>query len=186
MRDGSPVDLESILARGGLGRIQLLSHCVKSITLEPMFLVLAGEYAFRPTIVGAIALYDVFCATNGDAVVKAPSTPPPHDLRLSAAIANLRLYSQQSQSTDTESDIPVRTVAPSRNLFDNLVVAVRNDADGPVAALARHYDPGLSPVENLPGGTMTAGQRRFIEMIWRPRLRPRLVDAGFWQISTIE
>ncbi len=47
------------------------------------------------------------------------------------------------------------------------------------------YDPALEPVENLPGGKMTAGQRMFVERVWRPKLRPHLVQAGFLRVASI-
>ena len=33
---------------------------------------------------------------------------------------------------------------------------------------------------------MTQAQRHFVENVWKPQIRPRLVDAGFWQMQTIE
>jgi hypothetical protein len=32
---------------------------------------------------------------------------------------------------------------------------------------------------------MTAGQKAFVENVWRPRVRPALVAAGFWRVATI-
>jgi hypothetical protein len=63
---------------------------------------------------------------------------------------------------------------------------VRNDPAGRFAELGRQYDPRLAPQQNLPGGKMGAAQRHFVEHIWRPVARPRLLAAGFWQIANIE
>lgn len=52
--------------------------------------------------------------------------------------------------------------------------------------LASRYDPELEPEMNLPGGKLNAGQRYFVDKVWRPLARPRLVAAGFWQIATID
>jgi hypothetical protein len=186
MSSRSSSDLEAILRAGGAGRVALLKHCVKSVTMEPLFLFLVGEYATKPTATAALALYDVFCAPQAFASVKAASALPPRDLRLPAAIAALRRQVDSLASQPTESEALRPVVIPSRDIFDGVVAAIRNDPDGPLVALANRYDPQLDPFENLPGRRMTAGQRHFVDMIWRPRLRPRLVNAGFWPVATID
>jgi hypothetical protein len=40
-------------------------------------------------------------------------------------------------------------------------------------------------MENLPGGRLSAGQRAFVETVWRPRVRPQLVAAGFWRAANL-
>jgi hypothetical protein len=180
------VDLDAILRAGGAHRVALFQHCVKSVTMEPMFLFLAQEYASRATRAGALALYDAFCAPNAVAKITAPGALPPDSLRLAAAIGAIRRESDQQQSAIADPELPVRSTAIDRHLFNDVAAAIRDDRHGPLAALAARYDPQLSPVENLPGGTLNGGQRHFVDMIWRPRLRPRLVASGFWQISTID
>ena len=73
-----------------------------------------------------------------------------------------------------------------RGLFDRVVDAVTHDGAGPWARLALYYNPALEPSENLPGKAMTHSQRHFVENVWKPRIRPCLVAAGFWQMQTIE
>jgi hypothetical protein len=74
---------------------------------------------------------------------------------------------------------------PSAHLFDSVVSHLRGLEGGTMARIARDYDPERTPLENLPGGTMNASQRFFVDNVWRPRLRPRLVAAGFWRIATV-
>jgi len=71
-------------------------------------------------------------------------------------------------------------------LFDPIARSVQNDAEGAFARLELRFNPQLSPHENLPGGRMNAGQRYFVEKIWQPVVRRRLVTAGFWRIANIE
>jgi hypothetical protein len=56
---------------------------------------------------------------------------------------------------------------------------------GALRAVGELYDPSLTPHENLPGGRMTPGQKAFVERVWVPRVRPRLVAAGFRRIADI-
>jgi hypothetical protein len=180
-------DIAELLSCGGEGRIALLRYCVMSITPEPVFLFLVQEYRFRPTHRAALALYDVFCAPAAAARVRSPTALPPRDLRLSAAISAIRRQWAELQSpAQPEDGIPVSTTVPHRDLFDRLAAALQQDPDGPLARVARLYDPGRTPHQNLPGGTMNAAQKHFVERVWRPVARPALVVAGFWQIGNIE
>jgi hypothetical protein len=75
--------------------------------------------------------------------------------------------------------------APGRELFDVVVAFLRAEADGVLQRVARTFDPTLSPAENLPGGKMSQAQRTFVDNVWRPRVRPALVAAGFWRVGTV-
>ena len=78
------------------------------------------------------------------------------------------------------------TVAiPAKYLFDAVIAAVTSDVREVVRRIRETYDPALEPLENLPGGKMTAGQRMFVERVWRPQLRPYLVQAGFTRVASI-
>ena len=179
-------DLDELMTRGGVGRVKLLQFCVRSVTMEPLFVYLVSEYRWRPTHVAALALYDVFCAPGALARVKALAALPPRELRLSAAVAPLRRQFDYLRSPPADDDSGMSITTPYRNMYDNVVSALRDDPDGPLAEVVRRYDPDLDPTENLPGGRMNAGQRHFVDNIWKPLIRPQLVGAGFWQVGSIE
>ena len=181
------MDVAEILTRGGAPRIGLLRYCAMSVTMEPVFVFLTQEYRLRPTHVGALALYDVFCAPEAPARIKAGDALPPRNLPLVAAIQSIRgqwAYLQGAGQPREEAGVSITT--PYRNLFDPIARSVQNDAEGAFARLELRFNPQLSPQENLLGGKMNAGQRYFVEKIWRPVVRPRLVAAGFWHIANIE
>ena len=187
MSNATRHDITQILTRGGAPRIALLRYCVMSVTTEPMFVFLTQEYRLRPTHLGALALYDVFCAPDAPARIKAGNALPPRNLVLLAAIRSIRQQWDQLQGAgEVREDASVSITTPYRNLFDPIAHWVQGDAEGPFACLELHFDPQLSPQENLPGGKMNAGQRHFMEKVWQPVVRPRLVAAGFWHIANIE
>jgi len=148
---------------------------------------LTQEYRARPTHVGALALYDVFCVTNAPARIQALEALPPRNLRLEAAMRSIREQVACLDTAEAENQAPtVSITTPHRNLFDLVAETIRNDPRGRFAQVCSRYDPALAPHENLPNGRMSAVQRSFLEKIWRPLARPRLVAAGFWQIANIE
>jgi hypothetical protein len=182
-----PLCLEQFLASGGRGRIDLLRHCVLSITMEPIFVFLVSEYRQRPTHAGALTLFDVFCAPGAPCRLRADPVLPPRELVLAASIRALRAQWLQLQSARPPApEDAVAITMPMRGLFDSVVRSVMNDPDAPYTRLACRYDPALTPAENLPDGRMTQAQRLFVENTWKPVVRPRLVAAGFWQLQTIE
>lgn len=179
--------IDEILAAGGERRIALLQFCVMSVTMEPLFVFLARAYCLRPTHIGALALYDVFCAADAPARIRALHVLPPRHLRLLSDIQIIRSQWAQMRSDevpDEGSSVPI--TVPHRHLFDFVTEALRNDPDGHYARLSRAFDPERTPQQNLSGGRINDGQRRFREKIWVPVARPRLVAAGFWQIGAIE
>ena len=182
------ISIDDTLARGGAERIALLRYCVMSVTMEPVFLMLVQEYRYRPTLDGALALYDMFCALNAPARLGAYALLPPRELTVGAAIEHIRSDWNAMRTPVADSDADEHRATPStpaRGLFDAIVRGVRADPDGRLAALRAAYDPTLTPQENLPGGRMTPGQRQFVEGVWTPIVRPRLTAAGFWQMTTI-
>jgi hypothetical protein len=181
------VDIAEILTRGGAPRIALLRYCVMAVTMEPVFVFLTQEYRLRPTHAAALALYDVFCAPDAPARIKARAALPPRNLALVAAIRGIRQQWDYLQGAGPlREDAGVSITTPYRNLFDPIARSVQSDAEGAFARLELSFDPELSPQENLPGGRMNAGQRHFVEKLWQPLVRPRLVAAGFWRIANIE
>ena len=182
------INLDDTLARGGAERLEFLRYCVLSISMEPLFVFLAGEYRLRATHAGALALYDVFCAGDAPARLPAYELLPPRELALAAEIARVRdrwLAAQAPRAPDEEEESRSVAAWPSRALFDALVNGVRADTHKRLAAITASYDPQLTPHENLPGGTLSASQRQFVDRVWTPIVRPRLSAAGFWQVSTI-
>ena len=180
------VDITEILERGGAPRHAFLRYCVLSMNMEPMFVFLAQEYRLRPGHAAALALFDVFCARQASARLRAYELLPPRELLVEAAIAGIRAQWTQMQSPEPPDEASaIRLATPSRNLFDAIVRGVLQDANGPLARVSSTYDPALTPEENLPGGKMSEGQRHFVENVWHPIVKPRLVAAGFWQIATV-
>lgn len=182
-----PVDINRILAAGDKQRIALLRLCVMSVHMEPVFVFLTQEYRLRPTHDAALALYDVFCAPDAPARIQARDMLAPRDLRLLAVIRSIRQQRDQMmqpEQDEPESGIPITT--PHRHLFDGIARAVQDDPGGSYARLGAQFDPQLSPEQHLPGGSMSAAQRHFVNYVWRPLARPRLVEAGFWRIAVIE
>jgi len=164
----------------------LLRYCVISTRIEPLFFFLTDEYRLRPTHAAALALYDVFCAQTAPARLGTYELLPPRELTVSAAIARIREEWQQFHAPQVcEPPEPIDVRTPSRNLFDRIARGVRDDPAGRWARVSSDFDPRLTPQENLPGATMSAGQRHFVENVWHPVAKPRLVTAGFWQVATI-
>jgi hypothetical protein len=183
-----PADINRILSSGGNPRIALLQLCVMSVQMEPVFVFLTQEYRLRPTRDAALALHDVFCAPDAPAKIQLRGVPAPMDVSFISYIRSIRQQRDQlmqpQQDDEAGSGIPI--TAPHLHLFDNIARAVQDDPDGSYARLGKQYDPQLAPAQHLPGGRMNAGQRHFVNNVWRPIARPRLVEAGFWRIAVIE
>src|SRR5690606_29967459 len=79
---------------------------------------------------------------------------------------------------------PPGILAASRQ-FDQLVARLSATPGSPLADAGRAYDPALSPAENLPGGRMSPAARAFVDNVWRPRVAPVLVHAGFRHASNL-
>ena len=179
-------DLWKILERGGAERVALLRYCVLSVSMEPLFVFLVREYRHRPGHAAALALFDLFCAQQAPARLRAYELLPPRELRLQAAIAVVRAQCEQLHSTETPSEEVALPIAiPSRALFDSVERGVLQDASGRIAHLRRAYHPDRAPEQNLPGGRMSEGQRHFVDRVWQPVIKPRLVAAGFWRVATV-
>lgn len=74
---------------------------------------------------------------------------------------------------------------PANYLFDAVVTDLRLVTAAKLAEKQEQYDPGKTPTENLPGGAMNEAQRRFVDQIWVPKIRPYLVSAGFRSIASV-
>jgi hypothetical protein len=187
MQSGSTVDVTDILVKGGERRVALLRYCVMSVTVEPMFVFLTQEYRLRPTHIAALSLYDVFCAPDAPARVRALDLLPPRNLSLVMATEAIRQQWAWLQRPEQPEEGPTVSITmPHRNLFDPLAHSLQKNPDGHFLQLGSRYDPLLSAQQNLPGGKLNAAQRHFVDNVWRPVARPRLVAAGFWQVANIE
>ncbi|MCA9139179.1 MAG: hypothetical protein KDB00_20540 [Planctomycetales bacterium] len=191
-----------VFARGGRELIDLLSHCVLSVNTDALFLYLVREYQLHPQATRAIALYDVFCGAQAPARISDTSLIAPRDVRLQnnineirAAIVAVEAFRESQQpdvlSEEPNPESPEETdrrpptiPLPPHYLFDPVANQLAG-VSGKLVHLETHYDPTLSPLENLPGGELNAGQRAFVENVWTPRVRPYLVSAGFWRIATV-
>ena len=183
------IHLDAVLQRGGKGLLELMHYCVMSVQPEPLFVWLVREYRQEGAGGRALALYDVFCARRSSA---RPGGADPRAVRLALAQAIDAIRRQAAWAAEPpapvgedEAPSPRFVSLPPAHLFDAAAAHLLGDADGPLARIAHDYDPERTPLENLAGGKMNASQRFFVENVWRPRLRPQLVAAGFWRIATV-
>lgn len=181
------VDVWATLRAGGREALRLLEFSVISIQLEPVFGYLVAEYRNQATAQRAVALYDVFCAGNAPARIHAASVLPPQDHRLLQDIQRIRDNLEQVEAYDAtqSAEHPQVVAIPPKYLFDRIRALVESPEHEVVRRIQETYDPELEPVANLPGGKLTAGQRQFVDFVWRPRIRPCLVQAGFPRVATI-
>jgi hypothetical protein len=161
--------------------------------------MLAREYRIGPTVRGAFALHDAFCRPFAPARINADVVLAPIDLRLDHLIQNLHRQVNAFEAAKNTLPSPdmielgqeqkARRLPPLPSpvifLFDHVVAHLRENHDGPLHAAARRFDPFLEPIENIPGGKLNVGQRAFLENVWRPRVRPQLVAAGFWKAANL-
>ena len=132
-----------------------------------------------------MALYDIFCAPQAPARLSLPEVIPPLDLAIAAAIRPLKIHWTQVQAAQiatSPSRLPL--TLPPKYLFDGIASHVEKNASA-MRKIKRRYKPHRTPVENLPGGKMTSAQRVFVDKVWQPNIRPRLVTAGFQRVATI-
>ncbi len=185
-------DLLAIFQRGGVDAISLMQYCVRSINLDPLFIALVREYQLRPSHQALLALYDCFCAPQAPCRLSLAEVLATHELRMKEQVAFVRAEWQQLQTppaplAEGESEPPrQRSTVPYRSIFDALLPALQQHEAGGWQRAQRSYNPQLSPNQNLPGGDMSMVQRHFVARVWQPVVRPRLVAAGFWRLSTVE
>ena len=181
-----PVELSGLFARGGSELIAFLDYCVFSVQMTPVFAFLADDFANIPTAARALALYDAFCAAGAPARLKSHAVLTPRDLRLDQPMRDLRrLWLASRQPRATKDDPVVPAPLPPRFLFQFILDHLNDDLESDLHVAVRSFDPSLSPAANLPGGRMSEGQRAFVDGVWRPRVRPALLGAGFWRIANI-
>lgn len=189
---GEESRIDALLGAGGVERVNLLRYAVRSVTMEVMMHFLVREYRFHPTLRGALALYDVFCAPRSPARLPAAEAVPARWLPLGARIEGLRgreqAFDQAAEAIrggGEDTPLPPPPL-PDRALYDEMVRSMWTDPGGALQRVEREYDSSRMPDENLPGGRLSPAQRNFVDRVWRPEVRPHLVDAGFWQLSSID
>jgi hypothetical protein len=168
------IDLEKVFTGGGKDLIDVLNYCIRSVQMDAVFVFLVEEYRLAPTAAMAVAVYDMFVGVEAPARIDGGELLPPRDLGLEQLIRKLRPGSEA-----------ISKAAPGKFIFDSLSKYVQTNRRGAIAKIKRRYNPKLGANENLPGGKMTAGQRRFVEQVWQSRMRPVLVRAGFRRIANI-
>jgi hypothetical protein len=173
------IDLEQVFAGGGKELIDVLNYCVRGVQIDPVFLFLVQEYRLAPTASRAIALYDMFIGLDAPARIAAGDLLPPRELGLQRLIEGWRPAKQAAIAPANSNS------GPGKFIFDSLSAYVGTNPRGAVAKIRRRYNPKRGPNDNLPGGKMTPGQRRFVDQVWHPRVRPALVRAGFRRIANI-
>ena len=164
------LDIQKLCARQGPRTIAFLDYCVRSVQMDPLFTYLARDYQLLPSAAKAIALYHAFCAPNAPARISVQDLLPPFNQYLFMEVSRL------------QNSSPPRL--PPKSLFDALLTAVETRSAS-LKSIRRNYRVRKTAMQNLPDGKMSSGQRFFVEKVWQPNLRPRLVNAGFWRIRTI-
>lgn len=178
-----PINIDAIFSRGGKELIGLLDYGVRSVRPDLLFIFLVQEYRQMPTAAKACAIADSFCAPQAPARVSAVELLPPLNPQIEVAMRPLRANLAQIAAAQPPAPVPPRLLPP-KFIFDALDLHLRKKSAA-LRSLKRRYRPERSPVENLPGGKMNAGQRFFVERVWEAVLRPRLVSAGFRRVSSV-
>ena len=179
-----PIDIDSVFARGGKKLIDLLDYGARSVQPDLLFVFLVQEYRQLPTTLKAVALYDSFCAPRTAARVSATEMLPPINFQIEIAMRPLLLNLGQVEEARAKAAMGPPLLLPPKYLFDTLDLHLRKNSAS-LRAIKRRYRVRLSPVKNLPGGRMNAGQRHFVDRVWEPILRPRLIAAGFRRLTAV-
>lgn len=179
-----PIDIDEIFTRGGKRLIDLLDYAVRAVQTDVLFVFLVREYREHPTTPKAVALFDIFCTPQALARLSVSEILPPLNLQIGAAMRPLRLNLAQVQATRAEATVAPPLILPAKFLFDTIELHLRKKSSR-LRTVTRRYRPSRSPLQNLPGGRMNVGQKYFVEKVWEPNLRPRLVAAGFRRVGSI-
>ena len=179
-----PIDLEDIFARGGKELIDLLDYAVRAVKPDLLFVFLVQEYRLQPTTPKAVALHDIFCAPQAPARLSATEMLPPASLQMDVVVRPLRLNLAQVEAAHATASVASPLILPPKFLFDPIALHLWKKSPS-LRSIKRRYQPTRTPVKNLPGGRMNAGQRFFVDKVWEPNLRPRLVAAGFRRMGSI-
>ncbi|OYP35827.1 hypothetical protein [Rhodopirellula sp. MGV] len=196
------INIESVFSSGGKPMLEMLTHCVFSINSDVLFSFLVREFQTRPTAQAAVVLHDVFCVTQSPMCLSDNTLIVPKDWRLANEVDRFRKQIERANdeanleseplADEADGDVgseqtvePVTIEIPPRYLFDAVANFVKRLPAGGHAKLQGYYDSSKSPSENLPNGELSAAQRIFVDNVWVPRVRPALIAAGFWRMSTV-
>ncbi len=179
------IDITSTVERSGATMIQLLTYCVYSQQLDPIFQLLVRNYRLQPKGPKAVALYEDFIVPHAPLLITASRVEKSSDWQLNSTIEKIRNAERLlGQPINDEENAPVHVShLPAKNIYDTLLTAVEKNSVQ-FAAIESAYDPERTAVENLPGGELTPTQRQYNERIWKPA-RQRLTAAGFFTIANI-
>ena len=179
-----PIDFDELVSSGGEALVDLLDYSVRAMVFDVLFVFLVREYQQQPTGPKAVALYDGFCASHALAPLSVPDALRRHQWQLEAALRQIKSDFTRQEVAGMSGTPGASMILPPKFLFDSLTTRLREDS-----AAFRHvrdyYNPDLTPLQNLPGGRMTANQRNFVDKIWTPKLRPVLVRADFRRVASI-
>lgn len=178
------IDIDDVFTRGGKELIDLLDYAVRSVRTDLLFIFLVHEYRQMPTTPKACALYDFFCAPLAPARVSAAELLPPVNPHLAVTMRPLQINLAAVTAAQAGGTAMPPPFLPAKFLFDALDLHIRKRSPA-IRSVKRRYRPERSPVQNLPGGKMNVGQRFFVDRVWEPVLRPRLVSAGFRRVSSV-
>ena len=179
------IDMNELFSKGGKPLIDFLDYCVRSVQMDPLFLFLVQEYRNSPTAAKAVALFEIFFAPGAPGCTTAARVLPLYDARLTEIMRLLRTNWLESQGAGmTAQNVYTPVLLPAKYLFDS-VAGELEKRSASLPKIRRRYKPHRTPMENLTGGKMTAAQRHFVERVWQPVIRPRLIAVGFWRIATI-
>ena len=179
-----PADLDKIISVGGRELVDLLNYAVRAMQADLLFVFLVGEYRNAPTSHKAVALYEIFCAPQAPARLSASELLPPVHPQLEVALRSLRAnVAAVNAARASGSEAPI-LILPPKFIFDTIVLHLRKKSPC-LRQVKRRYRVERTPSANLQGGKMSEAQRFFVDRVWTPNLRPRLLTVGFRRVSSI-
>lgn len=179
-----PINLDEFFSGGGKELIDLLDYGVRAVQADLLFIFLVQEYRQHPTTPKAVALYDIFCAPHSPVRLSAAERLPPIHLQIEVALRPLRSNLALVAAARASAAVAPPLILPPKFLFDAIDLHLREKSLA-LRGVLRRYRPQRTPLANLPGGKMNAGQRHFVEKVWEPKLRPLPVGAGFRRMGSI-
>jgi len=179
-----PINLDEFFSRGGKELIDLLDYGVRAVQIDLLFIFLVHEYRQHPTTPKAVALYDIFCAPPAPARLSTTEMLPPVHLQIEVALRPLRSNLALVVAARAGAAVAPPLILTPKFLFDAIDLHLREKSLA-LRDVRRRYRPGRTPLANLHGGKMNAGQRHFVEKVWEPKLRPWLIGAGFRRMGSI-
>lgn len=177
-------DIDKIFTAGGKELVDLLNYGVRAVQTDLLFVFLVEEYRNAPTSHKAVALYEIFCAPQSPARVSAAELLPPVHPQMDVALRPLRAnVAAVNTARASGSPVPI-LLLPPKFIFDTIVQHLRKKSAG-LRQIKRRYRVERTPSANLPHGRMSEAQRFFVDRVWTPNLRPRLIAVGFRRVASI-